>query len=64
LTAYEEFLRLAGSDTAENVVKRTVGEDIEKPEFWAAAIKSLEEPLSRLETLAPKVLSSSENSKR
>ena len=30
LTKYEEFLRLAGSDTAENVVKRAVGEDIEK----------------------------------
>jgi len=63
LSAYEEFLRLAGSDTAENVVKRTLGEDIEKPEFWAAAIKSLEEPLARLEALAPKVLSPSENSK-
>ena len=33
LPKYEEFLRLAGSDTAENVVKQTVGEDIEKPEF-------------------------------
>ena len=56
LIAYEEFLRLAGSDTAENVVKRTVGEDIEKPDFWAAGIRSLEVPLTRLETLAPKVL--------
>jgi len=56
LTAYEEFLRLAGSDTAENVVKGTVGEDIEKPDFWAAAIQSLQEPLARLEALAPKVL--------
>lgn len=64
LTAYEEFLRLAGSDTAENVVKRTVGDNIEKPDFWAAAIKSLEEPLARLDALAPKVLSPSENSKR
>jgi oligoendopeptidase F len=56
LSRYEEFLRLAGSDTAENVVKRTVGEDIEKPEFWTASIQSLEEPLARLEALAPKVL--------
>ena len=29
LPKYEEFLRLAGSDTAENVVKRTIGQDIE-----------------------------------
>ena len=56
LSRYEEFLRLAGSDTAENVVKRTIGDDIEKPDFWAAAIKSLEEPLARLEAVAPKVL--------
>ncbi len=64
LSRYEEFLRLAGSDTAENVVKRTIGEDIEKPDFWAAAIKSLEEPLARLEALAPKVLSASRNRER
>ncbi|MGE5218360.1 MAG: M3 family oligoendopeptidase [Chloroflexota bacterium] len=56
LSQYEEFLRLAGSDTAENVVKRTIGADIENPEFWAVAIKSLEEPLSHLQTLAPQVL--------
>ena len=53
---YEEFLRLAGSDTAENVVKRTIGADLEKPDFWAAAIKSLEEPLSRLQMILPQVL--------
>ena len=56
LPQYEEFLRLAASDTAENVVKRTIGEDIEKPDFWVAAIKGLEEPLNQLQTLAPKVL--------
>lgn len=56
LPQYEEFLRLAASDTAENVVKRTIGEDIEKPDFWVAAIKSLEEPLNQLQTLAPRVL--------
>ncbi len=56
LTKYEEFLRLAGSDTAENVVKRTVGQDIEKPEFWSEAIRSLEAPLAQLEALLPKVL--------
>jgi oligoendopeptidase F len=55
LPKYEEFLRLAGSDTAENVVKRTVGKDIEETEFWVQAITSLEEPLNRLQTILPKV---------
>lgn len=53
---YEEFLRLAGSDTAENVVKRTIGADLEKTAFWAAAIKSLEEPLARLQMILPHML--------
>jgi oligoendopeptidase F len=57
LPQYEEFLRLAGSDTAENVVRQTVGENIEKADFWAEAIRSLEEPLQRLQALASKVLS-------
>ena len=56
LPKYEAFLRLAGSDTAENVVKRTVGVDIEKPDVWVEAIRSLEEPLNRLQAFAPKVL--------
>lgn len=56
LPKYEDFLRLAGSDTAENVVKRTLGEDIETPKFWVEAIRSLEGPLNRLQALAPKVL--------
>jgi oligoendopeptidase F len=55
LSRYEEFLRLAGSDTAENVVRRTVGQDLEKPDFWADAIKSLEDPLNRLQNLLPKL---------
>jgi oligoendopeptidase F len=55
LPKYEEFLRRAGSDTAENVVKQTVGSDIEKTEFWSEAIRSLEEPLAQLQALLPKV---------
>jgi oligoendopeptidase F len=55
LPKYEEFLRLAASDMAENVVKRTIGEDIGKTDFWTAAIKSLEEPLTHLQALATKV---------
>ncbi len=56
LPKYEAFLRLAGSDTAENVVKRTIGVDIEKADFWVEAMQSLEEPLNRLQALTPKVL--------
>ena len=56
LPKYEEFLRLAGSDTAENVVQRTIGEDIERTDFWTAAIRSLEEPLVHLQALLPQVL--------
>ncbi|MGZ8453460.1 MAG: hypothetical protein ACXWZE_15355, partial [Candidatus Binatia bacterium] len=55
LPKYEEFLRHAGSDTAENVVRQTVGTDIEKTEFWSEAIQSLEEPLSQLQALIPKL---------
>lgn len=51
LPKYEEFLRLAGSDTAESVVKQTVGQDIEESDFWAAAIRTLEEPLDRLQAI-------------
>jgi len=58
LPRYEEFLRLAGSDTAENVVKRTVGQDLEQPEFWNSAIRSLEEPRQRLEALLPQIVAS------
>jgi oligoendopeptidase F len=58
LRNYEEFLQLTGSDTAENVVRRTLGKNLEHPEFWSQAIRSLEEPLHRLEALLPKVLSS------
>ncbi len=52
---YEDFLRLAGSDTAENVVKQCIGIDLEKPDFWIESITSLEKPLIQLETLAPKI---------
>jgi oligoendopeptidase F len=56
LSKYEAFLRLAGSGSAENVVKRTVGCDLEKPDFWVEAIESLNEPLAQLESLLPKVM--------
>ena len=59
LPKYEELLRLAGSDTSENVVKRTVDRDIEATEFWTEAIQSLEQPLNHLESLLPKVFPNS-----
>jgi oligoendopeptidase F len=55
LPRYEEFLRLAGSTSAENVARRTIGRDLESSEFWTEAIRSLEEPLNRLEELLPKI---------
>jgi oligoendopeptidase F len=64
LSQYEQFLRLAGSDTAENVVKQTLSRDLETPEFWSQAIQSLERPLSRLEALLPKVLPGFEATER
>ncbi|MEQ9618015.1 MAG: M3 family oligoendopeptidase [Deltaproteobacteria bacterium] len=51
LPKYEEFLRLTGSDTAENVAKRSIGRDLESPEFWAESIHTLKEPLERLKAL-------------
>ena len=55
LPKYEEFLRRAGSDTAENVVKQTMGRDIETVEFWREAIESLAEPLEQLQVLLAKI---------
>ena len=47
---YEEFLRLTGSDTAENVVRAKPSDEILRTvrSFWSEAIRSLEEPLNRL----------------
>jgi oligoendopeptidase F len=55
LPKYEAFLRLAGSDTAENVVKKTLGRNLEDAQFWSEAIQSLEQPVKRLEELLPKI---------
>ncbi len=56
LPKYEEFLRLTGSDTPENIARHTINRDLESREFWIEAIKSLEEPFSQLETLLPRVI--------
>lgn len=56
LPKYEEFLRRAGSDTAENVVRQTIGRDIEDADFWSEAIQSLRAPLEQLQSLLPRIL--------
>ncbi len=56
LRKYEKLLRRAGSDTVENVVRQTVGRNLENTEFWSDAIGSLEEPLGQLQELLPKVM--------
>ncbi len=56
LPKYEQLLRIAGSDTSENVVKRAVNRDIGSTAFWSEAIQSLETTLHQLESLLPKVL--------
>ncbi len=54
LPKYEEFLRLTGSDTAENVARRSIGHDLESPEFWAESIHTLSQPLNKLKDLLKK----------
>jgi len=54
LPKYEDFLRLTGSDTAENVAKRSIGADLTKPDFWATAIQSLNPSLKLYKELLAK----------
>ena len=52
LPHYEAFLAMTGSATCEEVVKRTLGEDLTKPEFWATALRAMEPSLRAYEQLA------------
>ena len=54
LPKYEEFLRLTGSDSVENVAMRSLGKDISDPAFWNDAITSLEGPLNLYKDLLTK----------
>ena len=56
VSRYEEFLRSSGSDDAVNVARRFIGCDLESPDFWVDAIRSLNEPYERLKGLLPKIL--------
>lgn len=42
LPRYEQYLKLTGSDTAENVVRQTIGLELTEPGFWSGAIGGLE----------------------
>ena len=55
LPRYEKFLRLTGSDTAVNVAKRSIGCELEKPDFWVEAIHSLDEPFENLKDLLHRI---------
>ncbi|MEE9214249.1 MAG: M3 family metallopeptidase, partial [Thermodesulfobacteriota bacterium] len=55
LNKYEEFLRLSGSDTAENVAKKTIGKDLTKPDFWIDAIRTLEKPYQEFTEILKKL---------
>ena len=43
---------MTGSASCEAVVKKTLGEDLTKPEFWATAIRAMEPTLEAYEKLA------------
>ena len=45
LPHYEEFLRLSGSATSEQLARRILGCDLESPEFWKSAIETLRQPV-------------------
>ncbi len=49
LPRYESFLRETGSGMAHEVARRTMGRDLEAPDFWADAIRTLEGPIGELE---------------
>jgi len=51
LPRYEAFLAASGSATCEEVVRRTLGADLTKPEFWSTALKAIEPTLLAYEKL-------------
>ncbi len=55
LPRYEQLLKLTGSGLAHGVAKEALGRDLESHEFWQEGIRSLEEPLAKLEKLLPKL---------
>jgi len=58
LPRYEEFLRLTGSGSVEEVARRGLEVDVRDPAFWKASINSLAAPLERYKELLAKLKSS------
>lgn len=50
------LLRETGRDTAEGVARRTMGVDLESPDFWHASIDVVERDLARFEEVVPGVV--------
>ena len=48
LPRYERYLKLTGSESAENVVRRTLGLELTEPAFWSDAIRGLDGVLDQL----------------
>jgi oligoendopeptidase F len=57
LNAFERFLALSGKMSAEDVVRETLGEDIEDPNFWAKMIDGLQHPFAQYQELLEKFTS-------
>lgn len=53
LPKYEKFLLQTGSDAAVDVASEAIGCDLESPEFWIGAIRSLNESYERLNQILP-----------
>ena len=51
LPKYEEFLRNTGSDTVENVVMKSIGEDVSSEAFWEKSIRGLDAQLTTYKRL-------------
>ena len=51
LKDYETFLEKSGSMSCEQVVRESLGEDIQDSAFWIRAINSLNEPFTKLQRL-------------
>lgn len=51
LPKYEDFLRLTGNATAEDVARRTLGIDLRRPDFWIEAVESHERDLALFEEM-------------
>jgi len=51
LEKYENFLEISGSFSCEEVVRRSIDEDITDKNFWSRSIKTLEEPLRNLKEI-------------